>query len=115
MTQLTALVLSIACESIVAWTVVAACAWGNPWRAALAATVGTVVTHWAAWSAMIWLMDSINYAAAALVVETAVVLVESLAYRWIAFLPWNRALLASLGANAASTGLGLGLYISGIA
>jgi hypothetical protein len=115
MTQSTALFLSIACESLVAWLVVAAWHWGNPWRAALAATVGTCVTHWAAWSAVIWLMDSINYAAVVVVVEAAVVLVESLAYRWIAYLSWNRALLASLIANAASTGLGLGVQILGIA
>jgi len=115
MTQSTALLLSIVSESLVAWLVVAACSWGNPWRAALAATVGTCVTHWAAWSAAIWLMDSINYAAMVVVVEATVVLVESLAYRWIAYLSWNRALLTSLIANAASTGLGLGLQILGIA
>src|SRR5437588_1866874 len=102
MTQLTALLLSIASESTIAWMLVAACGWSTPWRAALAATLGTVVTHWAAWWSMLWLMESLNYAVTVLIVEAAVVLLESLAYRWIAFLSWKRALSASLVANATS-------------
>ena len=56
-------------------------------------------------------MESLNYALAVAIVEAAVVVVESFGYRWIALLSWGRALLASLVANAASTGLGLALYM----
>jgi hypothetical protein len=110
-TQLTALLLSILSESIAAWMLVAACGWGSPSRAALAATIGTVATHWAAWDTIGWLMQSLSYAAAVVTVETAVVLLESLGFRWIVFLSWERAVLASLVANCTSTGLGWTLYI----
>jgi hypothetical protein len=111
MTQLTALLLSIASESVAAWTLVAAWSWGNPWRAALAAVLGTLATHWAAWWTMLWLMESLNYGIALVIVETAVVLVESLGYRLIALSSWTRALLASLIANITSTMFGLTLYV----
>jgi hypothetical protein len=43
-------------------------------------------------------------------VESGVVLAESVAYRLIVPLPWRRALIASLVANGASTGAGLFYY-----
>lgn len=112
MSQSTALLLSLVTEALTALALVRA--WGEGWaraaRAALAAVLATLLTHPLAWAAMLGLMDEIGYAAAVALVEAAVVLMESLAYRLLVPLPGGRALLASLVANGASAGLGLLLY-----
>jgi len=81
----------------------------------MAAVVGTLITHWPAWWAIVRLSDALGYAPAVAGVEAAVVLVESAAYRLVVPLPWGRATFASLMANAASTGVGLLLYGLGLA
>jgi hypothetical protein len=115
MTQPLALLLSIVSESIVAYALIWACGWGSPWRAALAATLGTLVTHWAAWWSIIGLTSVIDYASAVSFVESVVVLVEAIGYWLIVPLPLGRALLASLAANGASTAFSLTVYALGLA
>jgi|SRR5882724_6196707 len=111
MTQPVALLVSIISESFVAWILVAALGWGDRWRAALAAAVGTVGTHWLAWGSILWLMEMLDYSIAVAGVEAVVVLIESFAYRWVAALPGRRALTVSFVANGASTGVGLAFYL----
>jgi hypothetical protein len=112
MTQPLALLLSVVVECISAFVLVGARDWGNPLRAALAAAVGTVATHWAAWWSIVWLTETIDidYAPAVAAVESVVVLVEAIGYRLIVPLPSSQALLASFVANGASTASGLALY-----
>jgi hypothetical protein len=110
MSQLEALILSIAIEAVVAFALVRGLRWGGGWRAALSAALGTLASHPVAWPAMLALIAPLGYWAALAVVESGVVLAESVAYRLIVPLRWRRALLASLVANAASTGAGLLYY-----
>ncbi len=115
MSQWLALSISIVVEALVAASLVAGLRWGTASRAALSATLGTLVTHGFAWNGMLILMESLDYWIALLCVETAVVLVESLAYVLCARLSLGRALFASLIANGASSGFGLALYGFGLA
>ena len=110
MTQTHALILSIAIEAVVAFVVVRGLRWGGGTRAALAATVGTLVTHPFVWYAVPRLEGPLGYGPAVVLIESGVVLAESVAYRLIVPLDWRRALPASLLANAASTGAGLLYY-----
>jgi len=110
LTQTDALLLSIAIEAATAWPLVAGLRWGSGARAALAAAVGTLVTHWAAWAGCQWLMQDLGYAPALVVVEAGVIGVEWIAYRLLVPLPALRALLASAIVNATSTLIGLALY-----
>jgi hypothetical protein len=115
MSEWLALSLSIVVEALVAAALVGGLRWGRGALGALSAALGTLATHGFAWNGMLMLMDSLDYWTAFLCVEAAVVLVESLAYILCARLPLGRALLASLIANAASSGLGLALYALGLA
>jgi len=110
MSQIQALLFSIAIEAVVAFALIRALRWGGGTRAALSATIGTLITHPVAWPAMLHLMAPLGYWAAVALVESGVVLAESVAYRLIVPLPWRRALIASLVANGASTGAGLFYY-----
>jgi hypothetical protein len=110
MTQTEALILSLALEAAVAFALVCGLRWGSGARAALAAIVGTLFTHPLVWLSLPRLEVPLGYWWALALVEGGVVLVESLPYRLFVPLRWRRALLASLVANAASTGAGLGYY-----
>ena len=110
MTQAEALLLSIAIEAAVAWPLVAGLRWGHGPRAALAAIVATLLTHWAAWAGFQRLYEHLDYALTLVVVEGCVVAAEWIAYRWIVPLPAGRALLASAIVNASSTLVGVALY-----
>lgn len=110
MTQTAALSLSIVIEAVLAFVLVRGLRWGSGMRAALAATVGTLITHPLVWYTVPRLEDSIGYAGAVALIEIDVVLAESVAYRLIVPLSWRRSLLASLVANAASTAAGLLYY-----
>jgi hypothetical protein len=110
MSQLCAMLLSIALEAAIGASFVAALGWGNPLRAALAAALGTLMTHWAAWWGIIALEPDIGYWPAVLLLEGAVILVESIPYLLLVPLRPGHALSASLAANAASAGFGLALY-----
>jgi hypothetical protein len=110
MSQTAALVLSIAIEAAVAFALIRALGWGSGLNAALAAAVGTLITHPFVWYAVPRLDGHIGYAGAVALIESGVVLAESVAYRLIVPLSWRRSLLASLVANAASTAAGLLYY-----
>jgi hypothetical protein len=110
MSQAASLILSIAIEAIVAFAAMRVRGWGSGLRAALAATVGTLITHPVVWRAVPALEPAIGYGAAVALAEGATVLAESIAYRLIVPLRWPRALAVSLAANAASTGAGLAYY-----
>jgi hypothetical protein len=110
MTELQALLLSIVIEAAVAAALVGALRWGSPLRAAFAASLATLMTHWFAWHGVLWLEAPLGYRAAVLIVESAVVVCESFVYLAIVPLPPRRAFIASLIANAASTAAGLTLY-----
>jgi hypothetical protein len=115
MSEWLALSISILVEAAVAAALVAGLRWGSGLRAALAATLGTLATHPFAWNGMLILIDEFDYWTAFFCVEAAVVLVETLAYILCTRLPVGRALFASLIANSASSGLGLALYVLGLA
>lgn len=109
MTQLQAMLLSLASEAVVA----AALACGLRLRtlpAALAAVAGTLVTHPLLWLVFGRVDAAIGYWPAVAALEAAVVVVESAAYRLLLRCRWRVALLVSLTANAASTVLGLVIY-----
>lgn len=110
MNQITALILSVLIEAVIAAALVTLWRAGDARRAALAATLATLVTHWAAWWGVSSLEGSLGYLPAVVVVEACVVLAESVAYRLIVPLRLPRALVVSLVANAASAGVGLALY-----
>lgn len=110
MTQIVALLLSLAIEAAVAASVAKIARWGNPRRAAAAAILATLITHGLVWPGVSALERLLGYLPAVLVVETCVVAVESIAYRLIVPLGLSRALLLSLIANAASVGVGLAFY-----
>jgi hypothetical protein len=110
MPQAVALVLSIATEAVVAFALIRALRWGRGVHAALAATVGTLITHPIVWALVPRLEPPLGYAGAVALIESGVVLAESVAYRVIVPLGWRRALAASLVANAASTAAGLLYY-----
>lgn len=115
MTQTTALLLSIAIEAVTAALLMRLWRSGNAARAALAATAATLATHMAVWKAVPAMAGAVGYWPAMLLAELAVVMAEAPAYRLIVPLDWRAALGASLIANAASAGIGLALYASGLA
>jgi hypothetical protein len=110
MTQTVALILSIAIEAVVAFALIRALRWGSGMRAALAAALGTLVTHPFVWALVPRFEPLLGYAGTVALVESGVVLAESVAYRLIVPLVWRRALVASLIANATSTAAGLLYY-----
>jgi hypothetical protein len=109
MTQIEAMLLSMASEAIVAAAV--ASTWRlRWWRAAAAAVVGTALTHWLLWQVFADVADATGYWTALAACEAAVVLVEAVVYRLALRCRWTTAVLVSLAANAASTLLGLIIY-----
>jgi hypothetical protein len=110
MSQSVALVMSIAIEAVVAFALIRSLRWGREANAALAAALGTLVTHPLVWVLVPRLEAPLGYAGSVALIESGVVLAESLAYRMIVPLAWRRALAASLVANAASTAAGLLYY-----
>lgn len=110
MSQITALLLSLVIEGAVAATAAGMARWGDPRRAAIAAIIGTLLTHGLTWWSVAALEAPLGYLPAVLAVETAVVAAESIAYRLIMPLRLLRALALSLLANAASASAGLALY-----
>ena len=107
--------MSIAIEAVVAWPLVAGLRWGHGPRAALAAIVATLLTHWAAWSGFQWLHEHLAYAPTLFLVEGGVIAVEWIAYRLMVPVPATRALAASVVVNASSALAGVALYVLGLA
>ncbi len=108
--QSLAMLASLALEAMVAAALLRAAGWGRPWRGALAAVAGTLVSHPFAWAGISLGMAPLGYWPAVLGVEALVVLAEASAYRLLVPMPWRRAVLAALLANALSSAAGLGWY-----
>jgi hypothetical protein len=104
---LASLLLSLAVEAPAAALFVVVCGWGSARRAAGAAILGTLATHWLAWRLAVTLIEAPAYPLLFVAIEASVVLLESIAYRLVVPLKLPRALMTSLVANGASVGLGL--------
>jgi hypothetical protein len=81
--------------------------------AALAAILGSVLTHplvW--WLNQHWALMG-GWALKVTVLEVAAAVVEAVAYRALLGLPWGQAFIASVAINALSFGVGLTLYAAG--
>ncbi len=81
--------------------------------AALAAILGSVLTHplvW--WLNQHWALMG-GWALKVTVLELAAAVVEAVAYRALLGLPWGQAFIASVAINALSFGVGLTLYAAG--
>jgi hypothetical protein len=107
MTQWQAMLASIVAEATVAAALVATLAWGRAARAAAAATLGTLITHWFAWNSAPPLMAAIGDIPGFVAIETGVTLVEAVVYRFLVPVDLGRALVLSLAANGCSAGAGL--------
>ena len=77
-------------------------------RLALAFLAANLFTHGLLWT--VWPALPGSYGVRLLVAESAVVLVEGLVYGGLAGAGWRRGLVASLAANAVSTGLGMVMW-----
>jgi hypothetical protein len=110
MSQPLAQLLSIVVEVAVAAGLVMLCGWGSARRVALVAAICTLASHPFAWWAIQHLAGPMGYALAVLVIEAAVVLAETVVYRWAVPLPGWRALAVAFVANLVSTAVGLAIY-----
>ena len=107
-TQLEAYAITLALEAAVA-ALLAPRFEANSRRAALAAALGSAVTHPVFWPAAYWLYPALKgFAVPAL--EAAVIIAESAGYRLLATPRWRNALILSALANAASWLTGALLY-----
>lgn len=114
MTEFEASLLSIAVEAPVAALTARLALRTSWWTAALAAIAaagGTLLTHPFAWDGARALMRSIPWGLMAAIVETAVTLVEAVAYVAVARVRPLAALGLSVAANGASFGVGLLLWL----
>jgi hypothetical protein len=101
------MLLSIAIEAAVAAVLISALCWGSAARAAAAATVGTLLTHWFAWHWSSPLMTAIGDIPGFIAVEACVTMVEAGVYRFLVPVNLVRALVLSLAANGSSAVVGL--------
>ena len=111
MPQWLAMLLSMGIEAVVAAALISALGWGSAARAAAAAVLGTLLTHWLAWNSAPWVMAAVGDVPGFLGVEAAVTLVEAVVYRFLVPAPAGRALVLSLAANGISSGVGVVLYL----
>jgi hypothetical protein len=107
MSQWQAMLASIVIEAVVAAALITALAWGHAARAAAAATLGTLITHWFAWHSAPPLMAAIGNIPGFVAIETGVTLVEAVVYRFLVPVGLGRALILSLVANGCSAGTGI--------
>jgi hypothetical protein len=107
MSQPAAMMLSIAIEAIVAAGLIAVLRWGSPARAALSATIGTLLTHWFAWHLAPPVMAAIGVIPGFIAIESCVTLVEAVVYFFLVPVNSLRALLLSLAANGSSAAAGV--------
>jgi hypothetical protein len=108
LSQLEAYAITLAVEAVVA-AILSARFGANSRRAALAAFVGSALTHPPFWYAAHWLYPALKGFAVPLL-EAVVIVVEGIGYRLLATTRWGTALLLSALANAASWLIGYGLY-----
>ncbi|NWH08668.1 MAG: hypothetical protein HXY22_08520 [Alphaproteobacteria bacterium] len=111
MTQIEAYLLSLIIEGIAA-TGIAMVMAGQKRRAALAAMVGTTLTHPFVWQGALLLYPVLGYVPTLLVVEAGAVVAEAGGYRLFAVQGWGLALFYSLIANGASFLIGLMLMLA---
>jgi|GEM_PF-1588916 len=109
--QLLAMGASVVMEAIAALGLFALLRWGSAWRAAAAAVVGTLATHWLLWTGVNAAAEAVGWLPAVTVGEALVVLAEAVAYRFVGGFGWRRALILSLSVNLASFVAGLSLMI----
>lgn len=107
MAQWQAMLASIVIEAVVAAALITVLAWGRAARAAAAATLGTLITHWFAWNWAPPLMAAIGDTPGFVAIETGVVLVEAMVYRFLVPVDRGRALVLSFAANSCSAGAGI--------
>jgi hypothetical protein len=107
MSQLVAMLLSIGIEAAIAWVLIAALGWGSAARAAAAAALGTLLTHWFAWHWSPPLMAAIGHVPGFVATEAGVTLVEAGVYRFVVPVDVGRALVLSLAANGGSAAVGV--------
>ena len=107
MSQPAAMVLSIAIEAAIAMALIAVLRWGSPARAAVSATLGTLLTHWFAWHSAPPVMAAIGVVPGFVAVEAIVTLVEAGVYFFLVPVSSLRALLLSLAANGSSAAAGV--------
>jgi len=109
MSEIEALLISMAIEGPVAFALAALARW--PSRGALhvgaASMVATAVTHPQMWALAIWSYGRLPYWPAILAIEALVVVVEAALIAWMARLTLPRAGAVSLAANSASFLFGL--------
>jgi hypothetical protein len=108
-TQVGALLLSIATESLVA------ICWAKYFRLdgkllALTASAATLITHPIMWQSFATLAAYLSFDLRVLVLETLVFLVEGVAYRLATTYSWRLSLGLSFGANFTSYACGMLLY-----
>ena len=110
MTQLEALALTIAIElAVVAVFAVVLRFWPRPaWpRAFLIAAAASLLSHPWAWWANTTALVAMPFAERAAVIEGTVVAFEAILYALAGGLPWWRAIVVALAANATSFAIGL--------
>jgi hypothetical protein len=107
MSQALAMLLSMAIEAALAAALSATLRWGSAVRAAVAAVLGTLLTHWCAWTTAPWLMAAIGVIPGFIVVEAVVTMIEAGVYCLVLPTRLGRAALLSLAANAGSAGAGV--------
>jgi hypothetical protein len=107
MSQWLAMLASIAIEAAVAAALISALHWGSAARAAAAATLGTLLTHWFAWNWSPLVMAAIGDVPGFAATEAAVTVVEAGVYRYIIPISFGRALVLSLAANGSSAAVGV--------
>lgn len=109
MTEIQALLLSIAIEAPAAWAAARLTGWTGRGAAHVAGAmaVATAVTHPQLWAAALLLYPHAPVALVVIALETLVVVAEGLLVAWIAGLRIGRALTISLLANALSLLVGL--------
>lgn len=114
MNQLEAMLLSMAIEMPVAYTLVSWCDWPcrGPASVALSVALATAASHPQLWTASIWLYPRIGYEPAVLLTESAVILIEACIIQWCTGLLWRQSILTSALANGASAVVGLALALS---
>jgi hypothetical protein len=107
MSQPLAMLLSIGIEAAIASALIRVLGWGSAARAAAAAALGTLLTHWFAWHWSPPLMAAIGDIPGFIAVEAGVTVVEAGVYRFLVPIGLGRALALSLAANSGSAAAGV--------
>jgi hypothetical protein len=104
MVETEALLISMAIEGPIAFSVVRLAKWPcrGALHAGLASAVATAVTHPQLWSAAFWAYPRFPSWPSIIVLEALVILAEGLLIAWMAMLSLPRAMVVSLIANTAS-------------